>query len=122
MAIWELRSLNGILASYQAEDSDFPPGLALLASGGRDAYSSRLLLALASTGRRAVAINNYRFVYTPGPGKPGNIATYTILAEPVDPSNGSTKAFFTDESSVIRVSVTGRATVRDRPIDHREDH
>jgi type IV pilus assembly protein PilA len=61
--------------------------------------------------------DGYRFTYTPGAGGFGTIASYKIIAEPVEHGFTGTRGFYTDQSAVLRSTSEKRpATGRDAPI------
>ena len=61
--------------------------------------------------------NGYRFTYTPGAAGFGQIATYTITAQPLEYGVSGLRSFFTDQSAVLRSTDENRvATERDNPI------
>ena len=61
--------------------------------------------------------NGYKFTYTPGSGAFGQIASYTITAEPVEYGVSGKRSFYTDQSAVIRVTPDNRpANAGDNPL------
>jgi hypothetical protein len=93
-----------------------PPGSRQPDENGADLVDP-VLSGAAQGGNFSFTKNGYRFTYTPGPGGFGYIATYTIVAEPLQYGVGGTRSFFTDQSAVIRATTDNRqATAFDSPI------
>jgi hypothetical protein len=61
---------------------------------------------------------DYSFTYTPGPvGEGGEIAAFTVTAEPRDAACAGCAHYFTDETGIIRWTGESRpATAKDRPL------
>jgi len=60
--------------------------------------------------------DGYRFTYTPGPDRFGEITSYTISARPLPYARSvSVLSYYTDESAVIRATPDDRAATRDDP-------
>jgi len=93
-----------------------PPGSRQPDENGADLVDP-VLSGAAQGGNLSFTKNGYRFTYTPGPGGFGFIATFTIVAEPLQYGVSGTRSFFTDQSAVIRATSENRqATASDSPI------
>jgi hypothetical protein len=109
-AVGSLRTLHSANIAYAMvhPQQGYPNKLADLAlelQKGHEEPMWAIDQALASGGR-----TGYSFAYTPHCSKgDGKIDVYEVSADPID--NREKRHFFMNETGVIRVSETGRATV-----------
>jgi len=62
--------------------------------------------------------SGYRFTYVPGPmDSDGKISTYTVHADPLDPSISGNLHYFTDQTGLIRVEERKEADERSKPVE-----
>ena len=61
-------------------------------------------------------LSGYWFTYTPGAAAGGTVNTYTLSAQPVAAGTTGQRGFFTDESGVIRYSISGAAALASSPL------
>jgi type IV pilus assembly protein PilA len=125
-AIATLRTLNtaGITyaSTYNVGFSDTLTRLGSPSEGKQPTASSADLVDEVLSGQAngtptTFTKNGYRFTYTPGVGGFGQIASYTITAQPVEYGVSGLRSFFTDQSAVLRGTEENRpATERDNPI------
>jgi hypothetical protein len=59
--------------------------------------------------------NGYRFTYTPGPGGHGNVAAYTVVAQPAQYGVSGSRSFYTDQTAIIRWTSDNRPATASDP-------
>ncbi|MCL6565346.1 MAG: prepilin-type N-terminal cleavage/methylation domain-containing protein [Acidobacteriia bacterium] len=116
-AVGSLRTLNTAAVTYASQCGGFPANLAALgppASGGNpDCTRADLIDEVLASGSKS----GYDFLYNAADANSdGNMDTYTINADPITPGTTGTRHFFTDQSGVIRQSLTGAADQTSPPI------
>jgi len=122
-----LRTLNTAEITFASTyNKGFTDGLNRLASPGpgRQPSADRAdlvapwLAGLSEGGSNLVVTRSgYRITYTPGPEGFGRIASYTIIAQPVNFGTSGARNFFTDQSAVVRATRENRpAAFNDPPI------
>jgi len=113
-AVSSLRMLNSSCASYAMLYGGYPRNLSNLGSdGSAGSAAADLIDAALASGTK----NGYVFTYTPGAsGVNGNVLSYTITANPISPGTSGQRAFFTDQSGVIRANKAGAADASSAPI------
>lgn len=114
-AVAALRSLNSACEDYARLYGGYPKRLSNLGPGSpASAASAALIDAELAAGTK----NGYVFTYTAGAsGVSGNVLSYSITADPVNPGNSGRRRFFTDQSGVIRASLAGAADASSTPIE-----
>jgi prepilin-type N-terminal cleavage/methylation domain-containing protein len=70
------------------------------------------VLAQATT----TAKSGYLFTYTPAAAVGGVVSAYTMNGDPSNPGTTGQRGFFTDQSGVIRYSISGAALATSSPI------
>lgn len=98
-----LRTYNTTSVSYSTlcPALGFPANLAVLGPGAGDCTAANLIDSVLSTA--PVLKSQYQFVYTPGAADAsGRINTYKVTAVTVVCGVTATRAFYTDETGVIR--------------------
>ena len=117
-AVGSLRTINTSCVEYSTTYGiGYPLKLANLGtSGAATSTSSDLIDSVLAAGTKS----GYTFTYTGGsPDAAGAVDTYTITATPIAVGSTGQRAFFTDQSGVIRADSTGTAgsaTVNSTPI------
>jgi type IV pilus assembly protein PilA len=116
-AVGSIRTINTSAVTYSSTypANGFPPSLAAMGgpAGACTATSAQacLLDAVLAAGTKS----GYSFPWT-GDGATPSVS-YTINANPVTIGSSGQRAFFSDQSGVIRYQVTGAAsTVSDPPL------
>jgi type IV pilus assembly protein PilA len=109
-----LRAINTACVSY---DSDYFVGFPVVLT---DLGPSTLPSSTAADLIDAVLVtgikSGYTFSYTPGPASGGMITTYSVTANPIAPGVSGQRGFYTDQTLVIRMNMTGPASSTDGPI------
>ncbi len=116
-AVASLRAISTAQATYQQTFGlGYAPTLAALgpgAGGGPTPAAADLIDQVLASGGKT----GYIFAYSPlDPNGDGRMDSYSITGNPVVPGQTGSKYFFTDESNVIRFSLTGPATAASTPI------
>jgi len=117
-AIAYIRTFNTALITYASTyNKGFPLTLAPLGLPAKGvqptAEKADLIMEWLASGHPG---GNYTFVYTPGSQVNGQVARYTIVAQPLVQREGL-RSFFTDQSAVLRGTKENRAaTVNDPPL------
>lgn len=112
-AVGSLHTVNTACVTYEAEYISFPRSFANLGPGARpSAESAELIDETLASGRKS----GYVFTYKPGPAADGKISTYTVRADPIAPGSTGVRHLFTDQTAVIRFSMTGPADENSTPI------
>ena len=114
-AVGLLHAINTACANFSASyDGSYPDSLADLGpSSTPSSTAADLLDSVLSSGIKS----GYIFSFTPGPAGPsGLISSYTVTADPITPGGTGQRGFYTDQSFVIRVNVSGTASSSDSPI------
>ncbi len=99
-SIESLRTLVSTNNCYKARFQSYATSLANLQSSG---YIDNVLSSGSKSG--------YTFTYA------GAVDTFSINGDPITPGSTGNRYFFTDESGVIRFSLTGTATATSSAID-----
>jgi type IV pilus assembly protein PilA len=126
-AVGSIRTINSAAVTYaSAWGVEFPATLAAMggAPGGVAVCGADLLMdpVLANATAAATAKSGYFFTYvganaTPAVGGCTGFLNYTIVAQPVTVGQTGQRAFFSDESGVIRYTTDGSApTVASPPL------
>jgi type IV pilus assembly protein PilA len=114
-AVGSLHTLNTALVSYNSDYSvGYPPALSDLGpSSLPSSAAADLIDGVLVTGTKS----GYIFTYTPGPivGN-GQITTYSVTASPITQGVTGQRGFFTDQTFVIRVNLSGTAGSTDQPL------
>jgi type IV pilus assembly protein PilA len=110
-----LRTLNGACEDYARLYGGYPKTLSNLGPGSTaNAAAAALIDAELAGGTK----NGYGFAYTAGAsGVSGNVLSYSITANPLNPGSSGRRRFFTDQSGVIRASMAGAADASSTPIE-----
>jgi type II secretory pathway pseudopilin PulG len=118
-AVGALRTINTACVVYSTTyGSGFPPSLRVLgpprSGAGSDASGADLVDVVLADGTKA----GYTFQYQPYSSRPdGFIDRYVINADPVTPGQTGQRHFFTDQSGVIRMEVSGPAGSESIPLN-----
>ncbi len=119
-AVGSLRTYNTAMVSYASTcpKIGYPQSVKNLGSGsgGPDCDHADLVDSTLSGPTPIKA--GYRFSYATQTDSNGLITTYTISADPVTPGTSGVRHFFTDQSGVIRFSMSGTADGNSEPIMH----
>ena len=113
-AMGSLRMLNTSCGTYARIYGGYPKSLSSLGPGNPANSASADLIdeTLASGGK-----SGYVFTYTAGAADvKGNVLSYSISASPATPGGAGGRAFFTDQSGVIRANRAGLANASSTPI------
>ena len=113
-AVSSMRTLDSSCASYVMLYGGYPRDLSNLGSGGSaGSAAADLIDAALASGTKS----GYVFTYSPGAsGVSGNVLSYSITANPITPGTTGQRAFFTDQSGVIRANKAGTADASSTPI------
>jgi type IV pilus assembly protein PilA len=114
-AVESLRTINtGCVSYYSDYNVGYPSALADLGPATTPSSTTADLIdSVLVTGIKS----GYTFSYAPGPVQTaGLITTYSITANPIAPGASGQRGFYTDESLIIRVNMTGPASSTDSPI------
>jgi len=114
-----VRSLRMIIAAEsnyaQAYDAGFTPALSTLGPPP-DAMPNVSLAGYIDSELAAGTKEGYTFSYTAGAADSnGRIQTYTLTANPVSSSTGTTH-YFVDQTQIIRQNTQQPATDKDKPL------
>lgn len=113
-ALASLRTLNSSCASYAMLYGGYPRSLSNLGPGTAANSASADLIDVTLAGG---AKDGYTFAYKPGAaGVSGNVLSYSITANPINPGATGRRAFFTDQSGVIRANMAGVADASSPPV------
>ena len=112
-AVGSLRSVNTACISYNTTYGQFPASLTNLgpftSGGAPSSTSADLIDVVLAAGQKS----GYNFVYTAGTSN----QSYSITATPIAPATSGQNMYFSDQSGVIRVDVSGAgATASSTPI------
>lgn len=116
-AVGSLRSYNYAMGVYAAQcpKIGFPQSLANLGLGGKGCDRAGLLDD--SLGTNNPVKSGYSFHYTAGePDNLGQVASFTLTAEPITQGTTGFRYFFTDQTGVIRWSKDGSADADSPPL------
>ena len=107
-AVGSLRSLNTACITYSTTYGSYPTSLANLGPGSpATSTTADLIDSVLASGTKS----GYSFTFA------GGGATYSITAIPVTVGTTGQRAFFTDQSGVIRANTSGASpTATDPPI------
>jgi type IV pilus assembly protein PilA len=112
-AVGSLRSLNTACVSYNTTYGQFPGALLDLGPVGSGGVPSSTSADLVDAVLAAGLKSGYTFVYTAGTSN----QSYSITAAPIAPATSGQNMYYTDQSGVIRVDVSGAgATGSSTPI------
>src|SRR3989441_7004303 len=108
-AVGSLRSLNTACITYSTTYGSYPTALGQLAPAATaSSAAADLIDSVLASGTKS----GYTFAFTAGGG-----TTYSITAIPVTVGTTGQRAFFTNQSGVIRANTTGSSpTATDPPI------
>lgn len=102
-AVGSLRSLNTACISYDTTYGQFPTALTNLgpvaSAGNPTSTSADLIDSVLAAGQKS----GYSFTYTAGASN----QSYSITATPIALSTSGQNMYYTDQSGVIRVDVSG---------------
>jgi prepilin-type N-terminal cleavage/methylation domain-containing protein len=122
-AVGSLRTINTAEVSYYNSfpNTGFSATLANLGGVPPCAVASTAAAclidnSLANASAAATNKSGYYFTYTPGAAAAGIVQTYTNTALPSAAGTSGQRGFFTDQSLVIRYSISGAATLASSPI------
>ncbi|MFY9585513.1 MAG: prepilin-type N-terminal cleavage/methylation domain-containing protein [Candidatus Acidiferrales bacterium] len=114
-AVHSVRTLNTACATYASTYGIGYP--AALSNLGPAVVPTAAAADLIDSALGSGIKSGYTFTYTAGPaGAGGVINTYTITADPTSRGNTGQRGFFTDQTLVIRVNLTGTASATDPPV------
>jgi type IV pilus assembly protein PilA len=114
-AVASLRILNSACEDYARLYGGYPARLSNLGPGvPANSTSANLVDAALASGTKS----GYAFTYAPGAsGVSGNVLSYTITADPVNPGSSGRRRFFTDQSGVTRANMVGAADASSTPLE-----
>ncbi len=121
-ALKSINTLNTVCTMYQASYQTYPHALSDLgpAPNGAPSKTAADLLnsVMAPAGATAAVKDGYVFRYVAGAAdENGNIATYSITADPTTQNQTGVRRFFTDNSNTVRYTNDGsQATLLSPPI------
>jgi type IV pilus assembly protein PilA len=122
-AVGSMRTINTAEVTYNTSypNSGYSPSLASLGGAApcttaSPAAACLLDNTLANASAAATGKSGYWFTYTPGAAAGGTVNTYTLSAQPVAAGTTGQRGFFTDESGVIRYSISGAAALASSPL------
>jgi len=109
----DLRALHTACVSYGvAYGIGYPAGLSDLGPSTKlDRHGAGLIDGELASGTK----HGYGFTYAPGKPAAGKVSMYTIHADPVALGRAGQRHFFMNETGVIRVNATARASVTNAP-------
>jgi type IV pilus assembly protein PilA len=114
-AVGSLHTMNTALVNYNSDYSvGYPPALSDLGpSTLPSSTAADLIDGVLVTGTKS----GYTFSYVPGPlVGGGQITTYSVTASPITQGITGQRGFYTDQTFVIRVNLTGTASSTDQPL------
>jgi prepilin-type N-terminal cleavage/methylation domain-containing protein len=114
-AVQEVRAITTAEVVYHTQyDIGFCAQLTNLADGAAvSSTSAGLIDSVLAAGTK----NGYSFVYAAlNPDAATHYQSFTLNANPLKPGSSGRKFFYTDQTAVIRTSLTGAATSTDPPI------
>ena len=112
-SVGSLRTLNTACITYATTYGQYPAALSNLGPGSpATSTASDLIDSVLSSGTKS----GYNFAYKT-PGTSGGTAgtTYDITAIPINVGTTGQRAFFTDQSGVIRANTTGASPTQSDP-------
>ncbi len=115
-AVGTLRTYNTAMITYASAcpDLGYPASLENLGPGGKDCNHLDVLDAALAV---SVPVKNgYRFYYSQTGISNGTKTRYILAADPVTPGTSGVRHFFTDQTGVIRASLSGGADANSRPL------
>ncbi len=113
-AVGSLRTLNTAAVTYSTTYGIGYP--AALSNMGPAASATSTTADLIDSVLAGGSKSGYSFTYTAGTAVGGIINTYTLTATPVVTGSTGQRAFFTNQSGVIRANASGAADVNSTPI------
>ena len=115
-AVGTLRTYNTAMITYASAcpDLGYPASLENLGPGGKDC--NHLNVVDATLAVTAPVKNGYRFYYSQTGISNGTKTRYILAADPVTPGTSGVRHFFTDQTGVIRASLSGGADANSRPL------
>jgi type IV pilus assembly protein PilA len=113
-AVGSLRTLNTSVITYSTTYGGYPHALSNLGPATTaTSTSADLIDSVLASGTKS----GYSFTYSAGAtDASGNVLTYTISGQPISVGTTGQRAFFTDQSGVIRGNANGTADVNSTPI------
>jgi type IV pilus assembly protein PilA len=113
-ALSSLRALNTACANYSMLYGGYPRNLSSLGPGNSTGSAAAGLIdATLASGTKG----GYAFTYTAGASAvSGNVLSYSVQANPINPAATGQRRFFTDQSGVIRANTAGAADVSSTPV------
>jgi type IV pilus assembly protein PilA len=121
-ALKALNTLTTVCTAYQTNYYSFPHALSDLgppASGTPSKTAADLLnTVMAPPGGGPAVKDGYTFRYVAGPADDnGNIATYSITADPTSQNQTGVRRFYVDQTGTVRYTMDGSpATVLSPPL------
>jgi type IV pilus assembly protein PilA len=114
-AVASLRILNSACEDYARLYGGYPSRLSNLGpEGAANSTSANLVDGALASGTKS----GYVFTYSAGAsGVSGNILSYSIRGDPVEPGTSGRRRFFSDQSGVIRANMAGAADASSTPIE-----
>jgi type IV pilus assembly protein PilA len=117
-AVGSIHTINVACVMYSTTYDGFPPSLAALGGEGNGTAPSAAAAQLIDNALESGRKSGYFFYYAPGKkDASGNIASYTLTADPLTHGGTGIRHFFTDQTAVIRVDSTGTANADSPPIE-----
>jgi type IV pilus assembly protein PilA len=110
-AVSSLRTLNTACITFNSTYGQFPAALTNLlspASGNPTSTAADLVDSVLANGQKA----GYNFVLTPGASN----SSYSVTAIPITYNQTGLRAFYTDQSGVIRFNVGASANSSSTPL------
>ena len=113
-AVGSMRTLNTACVTYSTTYGGYPPALSNLGPATTaTATTADLVDSILASGTKS----GYAFTFVTGSTDTnGNILGYNITANPVTTGTTGQRAFYTDQSGVIRANASGAATASSTPI------
>jgi type IV pilus assembly protein PilA len=114
-AVQETRAITTAEVVYTTQyNIGFSPVLTNLGDGGAiSSTNAGLIDAVLAAGIKT----GYSFTYAAlNPDAAGHFQSFSLNSDPLNPGHSGRKHFFTDQTAVIRMNLTGAATVADPAI------
>jgi type IV pilus assembly protein PilA len=108
-AVGSIRTMNTAAVAYSTTFGNYPPSIASMGPASTPSSTTADLIdSVLASGTKS----GYVFTWSAN----GTETQYSISASPVTQNVTGTRGFYSDQSGVIRASITGTATVASAPI------
>jgi type IV pilus assembly protein PilA len=114
-AVATMRTLNTVALAYSTTYGAYPAALRNLGPAFTPSSTSADFVD-SVLAKDPATKSGYIFTWTAVASSSGPVVRYTLVATPVNKSGTGQRAFYTDQSGVIRADTTGAATSSSTPL------